>query len=169
MSALVSMSCTLTTCSLKPGSRDAGCLKCHLSFGHRSGHRLLVNSSIWHSNRARDSTSARRHISGDVFLRKDTSTNTTTIKEEWDPFPRPLDSQSNTFLFICTEHWISSPRNQVPGTETELSSLAFHQSFMPSRYNLSREALQGLMSKGGSRKPRRKGGLSRVSVSWQYF
>lgn len=29
----------------------------------------------------------------------------------WAPLPRPLDHQSNTFLFICIERWISMPHD----------------------------------------------------------
>lgn len=69
-----------------------------------------------------------------------------TTKEQRDPFLTPPNSKANMFLFICIEHWISTAHNKIPGTETEPTSLASHQSFMPSRCNLSREAAQGLVS-----------------------
>lgn len=159
MLTLVSMSCTLTTCNMKHGPKDEGCSKCHFSFGHSSRHSLLVDLSIWCSNLTRDATSAMSRVM--FFWEK---TQVLTIKEEWDPFARSLDSQSNMFLLICIERRISIPHNKIPGTETELASLASHQSFMPSRCNLSREATRGLVSREvcSSRKPSEGG--CRVSV-----
>lgn len=63
--------------------------------------------------------------------------------------------------------WISVPHHKIPGTETEPTSLTSHQRFMPSRCDLSREAARRLMSREvcGNRKPREKGGFSRVSAS----
>ena len=108
----------------------------------------------------------RRNASDVVLLRK-----VLTIKEEQDPFPEPLDSQSNTLLLICIACWISAPHNKVAGTETEATSLASHSCFMPSRCDLSREAARRLTSREVCRngKPREKGGFGRASVSWQYF
>jgi len=166
MLTFVSMSCTLTTHSLKRGPRDEICPKGQAGLGHSSGHSLFVDSSISRSNLACDVISARRSVSDDVLLRK-----VLRIKEERDPFPEPLDSQSNTLLLICIECWISVPHHKIPGTETEPTSLTSHQRFMPSRCDLSREAARRLMSREvcGNRKPREKGGFSRVSASWQYF
>lgn len=126
MLTLVSMSCTLTTRSLKHGPRDEGCPRCHLSFGHRSWHVM---------------PSLQEEMSQVMFYWE--KTQVLTIEEEWELFPGPLDSPSNTFLLICIERWISIAHNKIPGTETEPTSLAFHQSFMPSRCNLSRESSTG--------------------------